>query len=270
VRKVGLFSVRGGALRPRQPGAAERPLERRRRCDRRHPRRRREHRALDAGRQPRWVGRGGRSRQGGRGHGRGEHVRRERGGRPRRAIDASTVSSTNSTFSANQAENGGAIHAATGSRSSAHLQRQRGERRRHRARWRRRGRPELDPGRRDGHRMRARSSKLTDQGGNFSTDGSCGLTQATSRTGCHRVPCACPARRQRRPHPDRCAAHRQPGDPRRSRLPDAGDGPARSAAATGRGCDSGAFQVEPPPGYDISFPQCGDLFPVTPRSGSSA
>jgi predicted outer membrane repeat protein len=185
------------------------------------------------------------------------------------AIDASTVSSTNSTFSANQAENGGAIHAATGLTivsstfsdnvaSGAAIA--------------------LDGGAAavrssiladvTGTECVLGSSKLTDQGGNFSTDGSCGLTQATSRTG---VPIASLA----------LAPLADNGGPTQtvalltgSPAIHAGVGcptPATDQRGVprppGAACDSGAFQVEPPPGYDISFPQCGDLFPVTPAFG---
>jgi hypothetical protein len=35
----------------------------------------------------------------------------------------------------------------------------------------------------------------------------------------------------------------------------------------GAACDSGAFEVEPPPGSDISFPQCGGAYPDIPAFG---
>ena len=185
------------------------------------------------------------------------------------AIDASNVSSTSSTFSANQAGRGGAIHAATGLTivsstfsdnvaSGAAIA--------------------LDGGAAavrnsiladgTGTECVLGSSTLTDHGGNFSTDGSCGLTQASSRTD---VPVASLA----------LAPLADNGGPTQTVALLTGS-PAihagvdcRPPATDQRGvprppgaaCDSGAFQVEPPPGYDISFPQCGDLFPVTPAFG---
>ena len=182
------------------------------------------------------------------------------------AIDAGSVAVTNSTFSGNQAALGGAIHASTGLAvvnttfvdnastgpaislhgGAASL------------------RNTILAGD-SGTECALGTATLGDQGGNISTDGSCGLTAATSRNG---IPVAA---LDLGPLADN-------GGPTQTiaLLPGsvATDGgvacppPAADQRGVprpqGAACDSGAFELEPPPGYDISFPQCSGSFPITP------
>ena len=185
------------------------------------------------------------------------------------AIDGSVVSVTNSTFVANQAAHGGAIHALAGltvvnstfvtnvgTGASFELAG---------------GSPIvrnsiLAGG--SGGECDLVGSVITDQGGNFGTDGSCGFNATSSRNG---VPVAdlalAPLADNSGPTqtvallPGSLAVNAAAACP-----PPATDqrGVPRPQGAA---CDSGAFEVEPPPGYDISFPQCGGLFPDSPAFG---
>jgi hypothetical protein len=182
------------------------------------------------------------------------------------AIDGGSVAVTNSTFSGNGAALGGAIHASTGlavvnttfvDNASAG--------------------PAIslhggDASLRNailagdsGTQCALGSAVLSDQGGNFSTDGSCGFTAVTSRSG---IPITVLALG---PLADNGGPTQTiallPG----SVAADAGVAcppPATDQRGVPRpqlaGCDSGAFELEPPPGYDISFPQCSGSFPITP------
>jgi predicted outer membrane repeat protein len=182
------------------------------------------------------------------------------------AISGPTVSATDSTFSGNQAALGGAIHAlsglsivnstfvdniATGASFA------------------------LDGGTATvqssilagqmGDECALGASSMSDAGGNFSTDGSCGLTAASSQNSVALAAL-------------NLGALADNGGPTQtialltgSLAVDAGIGcppPATDQRGVprpqGAACDSGAFEVEPPAGYDISFPQCGDPLPAAP------
>ncbi len=182
------------------------------------------------------------------------------------AIDAASVAVTNSTFSGNQAPLGGAIHvsagltvangtfvdnATTGPAIS------------------------LDGGAASarntilagtaGAQCALGTATLSDQGGNISTDASCGFSATTSRSG---TPVA---ELDLGPLADNGGPTQTiallPG----SVAADAGVAcppPATDQRGVPRpqvaACDAGAFELEPPPGYDISFPQCSRALPVTP------
>jgi hypothetical protein len=182
------------------------------------------------------------------------------------AIDGPTVSVTNGTFVGNQAGLGGAIHAisslsvvnstfvdnvATGSSF------------------------ELDSGSATvqntimaggtGGECDLVASAMSDQGGNFSIDGSCGFSQASSHNS------ASVAALDLVPLADN-------GGPTQTVALLPGSLAVNAGVACpppvtdqrgvprpqGAACDSGAFEVEPPPGYDISYPQCAGPFPTSP------
>ena len=185
------------------------------------------------------------------------------------AIDGSVVSVTNSTLVGNQAAHGGAIHALAGltivnstfvtnvgTGASFEL-----------AGGGAMVRDSILAGG-TGAECDPVGLAMTDQGGNFSTDGSCGLNAASSRNG---VPVAALALA---PLADNSGPTQTVALLPGSLAINAGAAcppPATDQRGVprpqGAACDSGAFEVEPPPGYDISFPQCGGLFPDSPAFG---
>ena len=185
------------------------------------------------------------------------------------AINGSTVSATNSTFVGNQAGHGGAIHAASGLtliNSTFENNVAAG------------ASVSLDGGRATlrntimagatGSQCELPASTISDQGGNFSTDSSCGLSQASSHTNTAVAALGlAPLADNGGPTetvallPASLAINAGVACP-----PPATDqrGVARPQGAA---CDSGAFEAEPTPGYDISYPQCGGPFPASPAFG---
>lgn len=182
------------------------------------------------------------------------------------AINGSTVSVTNSTFVGNQAGHGGALHAVSGLTvanstfvnnvaTGASF--------------------ELDSGTATvrntimaggtGGECDLVASAMSDQGGNFSTDSSCAFNQASSQKS------ASLAALDLAPLADNGGPTQTvallPGSPAINAgvacpppVADQRGVPRPQGAA----CDSGAFEVEPSPGYDISYPQCGNPLPASP------
>lgn len=185
------------------------------------------------------------------------------------AINGSTVLATNSTFVANQAGRGGAIHATTGLTlvnstfennvaTGASFS--------------------LDSGSATlkntimagatGGECNLAPSAVTDQGGNFSTDGSCGLSEASSHNNTAVAALG-------------LASLADNGGPTETvallpaslainagvACPPPATDQRGVARPQGPACDSGAFEVEPTAGYDISYPQCGGPFPASPAFG---
>ena len=191
------------------------------------------------------------------------------------AINAPTVSVTNSTFAGNQAELGGAIHAISGLAVVNSTFVNNGASGTSGALGALGASIGLDSGTATvrntivaggtGGECDLVASAMSDQGGNFSDDGSCGFSQASSHNS------ASVAALNLVPLADN-------GGPTQTvaLLPGSlaiNAGVACPPPATdqrgvprpqGPACDSGAFEVEPPPGYDISYPQCGNPFPASP------
>jgi predicted outer membrane repeat protein len=185
------------------------------------------------------------------------------------AINGSTVAATNSTFVANQAGHGGAIHATTGLTlvnstfennvaAGASFS--------------------LDSGSASvrntimagatGGECEIPAAAMSDQGGNFSTDASCGLSQASSHSNTALASLG-------------LASLADNGGPTQTvallpaslainagvACPPPATDQRGVARPQGPACDAGAFEVEPTSGYDISFPQCGGPFPASPAFG---
>jgi hypothetical protein len=183
------------------------------------------------------------------------------------AIGADVVSVTNSTFVGNQGALGGAIVAihSLSSVNSTFVGNVGN------------GTVELDQGTAtlmntiltgggpDCHLGAVGAFTLVDSGGNFSDDASCAFTQASSHNS------ASVAALDLDPLADNGGPTQTVALLPGSLAIDAGVAcppPATDQRGVprpqGTACDSGAFEKEPPPGYDISFPQCGGLFPASP------
>ena len=107
------------------------------------------------------------------------------------------------------------------------------------------------------------ASAVTDGGGNFSDDTSCGFNQASSHSG------VAAAALDLGPLADNSGPTQTVALLAGSPAIDAGvtcPPPATDQRGVprprGAACDSGAFEVGPPVGNDISFPECGNPFPT--------